>query len=162
MTKQLLAEIADEVLEFLSKRRSLELSTINLQGEPLASYAPFYRDEEGNFFILVSALAMHSANLENGPVSILVIADERDSKQIYARVRVGFQCQAREVSRDTDDFELLIDKLKIRHGSVIETLSSLSDFKLYKLIPESGRFIKGFGQAYEVNAQFTQVIPVDR
>jgi putative heme iron utilization protein len=162
MTKQLLTEIAEEALDFVSGQRSLQLSTVNLQGEPLASYAPFYRAGAGNYYILVSTLANHTENLQNGVASILVIADEQKSPQIFARVRLGFQCRPREVLREDSEFNDFIEKLKTRHGNVIDTLAALSDFKLYELTPVSGRYVKGFGQAYTVNAQLTQAIPVDR
>ena len=161
MTKQLLSEIADEALDFVSGQRSLQLSTINQQGEPLASYAPYYRAGTGCYYIFVSTLAVHTTNLQNGFASILVIADEQDSQQIFARVRLGFQCSPREVLREDNGFNELISKLKERHGNVIDTLSALSDFKLYELTPGSGRYVKGFGQAYVINAQLTQAVPVD-
>jgi putative heme iron utilization protein len=64
--------------------------------------------------------------------------------------------------REEKEFSEFIGKLKERHGNVIDTLSALSDFKLYELTPVSGRYVKGFGQAYKVDAQLTQAIPVDR
>ena len=162
MTKQLLNEIANEALEFVFTRRSLELSTVNTAGEPLASYAPFYRDNSGVFYIFVSTLSTHTANLANGLASILIVEDEQDSRQIYARVRLCFKCNTERVLPEIGEFREVLGKLKDKHGDVIDTLSSLSDFRLYKLNPLSGRYVKGFGQAYEINPELTRVIPIDR
>jgi putative heme iron utilization protein len=46
-----------------------------------------------------------------------------------------------------------VSALRIRHGALIETLTTLSDFRLFLLTPNSGRYIVGFGQAYELKAQ---------
>jgi putative heme iron utilization protein len=36
---------------------------------------------------------------------------------------------------------------------LIDTLTTLADFRLFLLAPNSGRYIVGFGQAYELKAQ---------
>jgi putative heme iron utilization protein len=48
--------------------------------------------------------------------------------------------------------------LRDRHGGLIDTLISLSDFRLFQLQPQSGRYIVGFGQAYELCAGSLVVI----
>lgn len=37
-----------------------------------------------------------------------------------------------------------------RFGEMAESLSKLNDFNLYKLVPDNGRYVKGFGQAFNV------------
>ncbi|QSR37037.1 heme utilization protein HutZ [Marinobacterium iners] len=46
--------------------------------------------------------------------------------------------------------------LSARLGSRIDNLSQLSDFKLFKLIPQSGRYVKGFGRAFTLEGAGTQ------
>ncbi len=167
MTKQLLLEIADEARKFIGSKRSLELATVTQDGQPLASYAPFYRSDSGIFYIFVSTLAAHTSNLDNANfdnriASILIIEDEKNTPQIYARARLSFQCITDEVPPGVSEFDEALGKLKEIHGAVITTLSSLADFRLFKLTPQSGRYIKGFGQAYEIDSLLTQVKPVAR
>lgn len=160
MTKQLLSEILEEAKKFLSNKLSLGISTISASGKPLASYAPFVRDDKGSFYIFVSTLANHTTNLSNGVASVLIIDDEKDTIQIYTRIRLCYQCNVEEISRQHKDFNVFIEMLKNRHGQVVDTLAELADFKLFRLNPDSGRFIKGFGQTYTIDATLTSIEPV--
>jgi putative heme iron utilization protein len=44
-----------------------------------------------------------------------------------------------------------IQAMQDAFGEVVGVLRSLSDFHLFVLRPESGRFIVGFGQAFSIN-----------
>ncbi len=41
--------------------------------------------------------------------------------------------------------------MKQRFGDIIDGLSSLEDFKMFRLKPIQGLFVKGFGQAFQVS-----------
>ena len=43
-----------------------------------------------------------------------------------------------------------IKALRDRQGALVETLTSLADFRLFLLVPQSGRYVVGFGKAYEL------------
>ena len=161
MTKQLLSEIAKQAQEFVSGRRSLTLSTVNASGEPLASYAPFFRSDNGDFYIFVSTLATHTANLDEQVVSIMIIEDEAQSQQIYARQRLYFQCNSSKTPRDSKDFGTALEGLKLHHGEIIDTLERLADFTMYRLTPCTGRYIRGFGQAYKIDPLLGQVMHLE-
>jgi putative heme iron utilization protein len=160
VTKQLLTEIAEEAASFVAGCRSLMLATTNDSGDPHASYTPFWRSVSGNYYIYVSTLSSHTANLENGRASILLIEDEREARQIFTRTRVGFQCDVVKIDRDSERYPEIISALGDVHGEIVNTLESLPDFMLFQLRPAKGRFIRGFGQAYEVDAAFTRVCPI--
>ena len=144
----------------MSGRRSLVLATIDPSGNPHASYAPFWRNPEGLLYIYVSNLSPHTRNLESGQASILLLEDEQDSRQIFARTRISFQCNVGEIEREGEPYHSVINALHDLHGEVIKTLETLPDFRLFELRPESGRFIRGFGQAYEIDAGLTSVVPI--
>ena len=144
----------------MESRRSLQLATISESRQPLSSYAPFYRSASGNFYILVSDLASHSSNLENGQASILLIEDEQDCRQIYARQRIQFLCQCEEISRESENLFTTSGQLRIRHGEIIDTLLCLSDFRMIRLIPLTGQYIRGFGQAYTINGSLDELTPI--
>ena len=151
--------VQDEIKQLLWGQRSLNLATVNARGMPLSSYAPYYRHETGDFYILVSTLTEHTLNLESGNVGILIIEDEQAGSQVYARVRLQFQCNSREIPRETDEFQRSANGLRRRHGGIIDTLLGLRDFRMFRLTPHRGRFIKGFGQAYRVNGLLTEIQP---
>ena len=50
----------------------------------------------------------------------------------------------------SDDWATGIDCLAGRFGKRIHDLSSLSDFKLFKLSPTEGRYVRGFAKAYQL------------
>ncbi|OLQ87653.1 heme utilization protein HutZ [Vibrio ponticus] len=140
-----------EIQEFRDSRKTLQLATISEQGIPNATYAPFAFDKRG-YYILVSDIAAHGKNLKtNRNVSILMIEDENESKQIYARKRLTFDTKAELVEKQTGDWHEGVHALRERFGEIIDNLSQLGDFNLYRLVPDSGRYVKGFGQAFEVS-----------
>ncbi|WGV26450.1 HugZ family protein [Halotia branconii] len=131
---------------------SVIISTINQQGTPNASYAPFVIDDAKNIYIYVSGLATHTQNIHANPqVSVLFIDDESKSKQIFARRRLSFDCTATLIERETETWNSIVDKFHQRFGEIIEMLRGLNDFRIFQLTPKSGRFVIGFGTAYQIN-----------
>ena len=120
---------------------------------PDASYAPFVIDDDKNIYIYVSGLATHTQNIHNHPfVSVLFIEDEVKTKQIFARRRLNFNCTANLVERETEKWQQIVDKFQIRFGELISTLRSLPDFRIFQLTPKNGRFVIGFGAAYNISS----------
>ncbi len=146
-----LAQAQADLDRLLETSRSLMLATVDEIGRPEASYAPFIRDEAGRLYVFVSALSRHTANLAaSRPLSVLIIEDERDSRQIFARLRVTYSCAVQAISRDADEWSGLIARLQDRFGEVVEVLQSLTDFTLFRITPLEGQLVRGFGQAYRV------------
>jgi putative heme iron utilization protein len=144
-------EAARGALARLRAARSLVLATLNEAGEPEASYAPFVIDEAGRFIVFVSRLSSHTANLlERGSASVLLIEDEADSAQIYARRRVSYRCNVERLDRAGKEGEVVLQGLAARHGEIIEVLRGLADFELVALRPRSGQLVVGFGRAYRL------------
>ncbi len=161
MTEEL-TELRKRASELVKRCKSLQLATVNHNGTPLASYAPFYRIDDGDYFIFVSTLSSHTGNLTTGTASILIIDDESRTSQIYARNRLGFNCNCQQVKPNESQYEQILEGLEKRHGTIIQTLRTLADFQLYRLCPEPGSFVIGFGQAYEVSPDlknFSHIVP---
>lgn len=138
----------------LNQSRSLILATVSPDGRPLASYAPFIVDDRRQFYILISQLAAHTANLrQTGQASIMLIEDEGVAAQIFARRRVTFQCQATLVARDSAEGEAVLTDYEARFGRMAGLLKSLPDFQLFRLAPQSGSLVLGFGQVYQINGE---------
>ncbi|GAB2656477.1 heme utilization protein HutZ [Vibrio panuliri] len=149
---RLQSRLGEEVQQFRDSRQTLQLATIDAQGMANASYAPFAFDRQG-YYILVSDIAAHGQNLKVNPnVSILMIEDETEAKQIYARKRLTFDTTAQLIERKSEQWHQGLAALDRRFGDIIASLSQLGDFNLYRLIPKSGRYVKGFGQAYDVSS----------
>ncbi len=134
--------------------QTLSISTITSEGKPNASYAPFIMDDEGSIYIFVSGLASHTQDLLANPIaSVLLMRDEQESRQIFARQRASYQCDVEVVSNEEADFAIMLDKLEERFGKVVELLRGLPDFILFRLRPYKGQFVMGFGKAYTLTGE---------
>ncbi len=148
MTNQTLEE---SFTNFKQSVKTLQLATLTPEGKPNASYSPFVIDEQGNFYIFVSQLASHTQDLLANPqASILLIQDEAESKQIFARRRISYQCDVEIVGDESSDYIPMLDALENRFGTIVELLRTLPDFILFRLKPTQGQYVKGFGKAYKL------------
>ncbi len=149
--ERLQGRLGPEIKEFRQERRTLQLATVDGEGRPNVSYAPFVQNQEG-YFVLISQIARHARNLlENPNVSLMMIEDEDTSKQLFARKRLTFDAVATVVERDTELWRQVVGQMKERFGEIIDGLSKLEDFVLFNLKAEQGLFVKGFGQAFQVS-----------
>ncbi|USD52061.1 heme utilization protein HutZ [Vibrio sp. SCSIO 43153] len=149
--ERLQGRLGPEIKEFRQERRTIQLATVDAEGRPNVSYAPFVQNQEG-YFVLISQIARHARNLlENPNVSLMMIEDEDSSKQLFARKRLTFDAVATVVERDTEMWQQVVGQMKDRFGEIIDGLSQLEDFVLFNLKAEQGLFVKGFGQAYQVS-----------
>ena len=143
--------IAPKVTELVANAKSVILGTLDAEGIPNSSYAPFVKINNV-FYILVSFMARHTKNLrDQKKISVMFIADESSSKQIYARERLTFDATTTQVARDSDEWNTIIAALKERHGKVVDVIAPMEDFILIGLHPSKGAYVNGFGSAYFVN-----------
>ncbi|ASJ72416.1 HugZ family protein [Granulosicoccus antarcticus] len=130
--------------------KSVLLATLGEDGEPHSGYTPFLLDE-GDVIIFVSQLALHTRDLlANGRASAMIISDEADSSQIFARTRVSYQCEAKVVRKEDEHYAPLLDRFEQQHGKMINLLRQLPDFVLFRLVPHRGQFVMGFGKAFKL------------
>ena len=144
--------VTPKVKELIERSKSLILATVDAEGNPNSSYAPFV--QVGNtFYILVSFMARHTKNLSEGrKTSIMFIEDESATKQVYARERLTVEVTTSQIERDTDDWNNVVGKLRERHGKIVDVLNEMTDFILIALHPVKGAYVNGFGSAYFVDA----------
>ncbi|MEO0868110.1 MAG: pyridoxamine 5'-phosphate oxidase family protein [Cyanobacteria bacterium J06642_11] len=139
--------------EFPNKFRSVILSTANTDGVPQASYAPFLIDDDKSIYIYISGLSAHTENLkQTSRASVLFIEDEAETKEIFARRRLTYDCIAAVLPRETGQWQTLIERFEQTFGGVIGLMKDLPDFQLFCLKPQSGQFVLGFGAAYRVDS----------
>lgn len=143
-------EILGELTALRESQSSVILATLGSGGYPEASYAPYVCDDWGNFYIFVSRLARHTGSLEaDRKASLLFIEPEHLARQIFARRRLTYRCDVQLVGCDTPEWRARISVMQSRFGAIVDSLSQLSDFQLFRLVPFAGRFVRGFGQAFQ-------------
>ena len=76
--ERLQGRLGPEIKEFRQERRTLQLATVDEEGRPNVSYAPFVQNQEG-YFVLISDIARHARNLKANPqVSLMMIGRRRE------------------------------------------------------------------------------------
>lgn len=129
------------------------MATLDAEGLPEASYAPFVWIDD-SCYLFLSLLARHTQNLNVNPsISLLLIEDQADARNQFARRRVIWQGQAEKIERDIDLFKAVMQGFRDRFGDFIDIIEPLQDFQLFKVTPKSGRFIRGFAQAFQLSGE---------
>lgn len=144
--------LGPEIQELKEQALTIMLSTVDKEGNPNVSYAPFVINN-GEYQVLISTIARHARNLLEVPkVSLMIIEDESKSRQIFARRRLSFDASVRVLERHSEEWEQAIAALKARQGNMIDELAKMKDFNLFCFKPQQGLFVKGFGQAFQVSS----------
>jgi putative heme iron utilization protein len=147
-----LDRIAEEARAFMAGFKTLLLATANADGKPLASYAPFVTGPDQSFYIYVSGLSQHTRDLdETRAASVLFIEDETHANQPFARKRLVLDCRVQPISRDSNEWHRVLDGFSETFGEVMKLLKPLADFKMFRLAPKQGMYVRGFGKAYRFN-----------
>jgi len=130
--------------------RIASLGTIH-DGEPnLAMVAVAVESDFSAFYIHVSKLGKHTADMEKDPhISLLLTEadDQRADPQTLARV--SLQGMAEMVARSALDY-LRIKALYLDRFPEAEKLFSLGDFNVWQIRPKGGRFVAGLGRAFNL------------
>jgi putative heme iron utilization protein len=82
---------------------------------------------------------------------VLLAEDEATAANPLARRRLTLACLATPVARDGGEFAPLVAQFRARFGATIDLLAAMPDFQLFRLTPQIGRLVIGFGQAFELN-----------
>src|SRR6476659_6180349 len=130
--------------------RVAALGTLH-DGEPnLAMVAYSFADDFSAFYVHVSKLGKHTTDMENDPrVSLLITEadDRRPDPQTLARVSI--RGTAEMLPRGDPGYAQVKNSYLERFPEA-EQLFSLGDFNLWKIIPKGGRFVAGFGRAFNL------------
>ncbi|RDU65127.1 HugZ family heme oxygenase [Helicobacter sp. MIT 14-3879] len=147
-----IAMVKEELETFIKGFASISMATISSDNKVMCSYAPLIQTEWGNY-IYISEVSEHYENIKNNPknIEIMFIEDESKASSIILRKRARFRSEASFISRG-EEFDKIFDEFELQHkeSSGIKTIRKMQDFHLIKLDFKNGRFVKGFGQAYDI------------
>ncbi|WP_391204058.1 HugZ family protein [Psychrobacillus sp. L4] len=152
----------EKYLKFVESRKNLILSLLDEEGKPFTSYAPFVK-KDGKLYIYISKIAEHYDLMEkNEFVNAFLLADESTTPNKFATERVRFICTPENIGNEGhDDIFALFNS---QHGEkMMEVLRGL-DFSLFELTPFQGRYVVGFGMAFDldINATVFNHVVVDK
>jgi len=142
-----------EAARLISAQSWFALATVDRNGLPSASYAPF-APVDGAFGMVVSRLAAHTINmLARRPASILVVDDDVPSRDAYARARFSVSVTASPNAAGSAKADAIWSALEARHGATVRTLRTLPDFEAISLEPQHGRLVLGFASAHDLGGE---------
>ncbi|ALV65705.1 HugZ family heme oxygenase [Campylobacter fetus] len=148
--KESTATVSKDMVDFIDGFNSVLISSLN-GDHCVCSYAPVVRDDN-DFYILISEVSEHFKSIKENSdkISIMFLEDESKAKTVFARKRASFRSKA--VFLD-DQKESLFSKFesKFSSESAIKMIKNMSDFHIIKIEITKGRFVKGFGAAYDTN-----------
>lgn len=154
--------ISDEIAQFKKEFGSILIASINKEGNAICSYAPLMQIEN-RAYIYISEVAEHFHSITANPskIEVMFLEDECKAKSVILRKRLKYRANARFIERNSEEFEKALNSLESAMGGAggIKTIRQMSDFHLIELQLGFGRFVKGFGQAYDIlpNGEIKQV-----
>ena len=119
--------------EFLEPLKSLTISSIDENGNPFSSYAPFVKYKH-KYYVYLSLMAKHSNNLTQNPkTSIFFCEDEKDCKNIFAKKRATLQCEVKRLEQNSNEEKEILEQFGLKFGNeMITMLKNLGDFYLFE------------------------------
>ena len=146
--------MAKNLNEFLEPIKSLTISSLDENGYPFSSYAPYVK-YNNKYYVYLSLMAKHSSNLtQNKIASIFFCEDEQDCKNIFAKKRVSIQCETLKLAQNTQNEKEILNEFKAKFGEeMVNMLKKMGDFYLFEFTPFYGEAVFGFGKAYNLGGE---------
>jgi putative heme iron utilization protein len=124
-----------------------------MAGEPYASLVLTACDQEGAPLLLISRLAQHTMNIEREPRVSLLFDGTGGLDEPLTGARVSVQGRAERLQ----DPQRLA-RYVARHPSA-ETYAGFADFGLFRIVPERGHLVAGFGRIHWVDDLLVPAAP---
>jgi heme iron utilization protein len=142
----------NSVFKLLSSRKTLVMATADKNGVPNVSYAPFVH-RAPPLYVYTSSRSRHTSNMmDTAKASVMFIEDEAWTRNFFARKRFTCQCVVELVGREITEWRTVMVLFKRKFGKVFDMVRPLPDFTLFRLTPDDGLYVRGFGQAFEISA----------
>lgn len=144
--------IKEELEEFMHGFKSICIASIAPNGTAVCSYAPLIQTN-GKYYIYISEVSEHFSSIHTNPnkIEIMFLQDEKEAPLIILRKRARFKSEATFIPRG-EEFDRIYDAFEAQneHNGPLKTIRKMLDFHLIELHLKTGRFVKGFGQAYDI------------
>ena len=136
--------------KLINNVKTIIIAVENLSEIPQIGYAPFvFRND--SFYIFSSELSPHiKLLLKSERASFMIIQDENESKNIWARMRIKFQGKIIKLTRENSIFNIICNEIETKHGKTMSLIKPFTDFHLIKIRPVDGVLVAGFGNAYSL------------
>ena len=107
-------------------------------------------DDLGGFLLHLSRLALHTRYLETNPRASLSFTElYRDTDDPQELARVSLQGYVETIGQDSAGFAAARERYLARFPAAAPTFE-FADFALMRFVPESARYVPGFGRVYRL------------
>jgi putative heme iron utilization protein len=121
-------------------------------GEPLASMVALVPEPaQGTFLLHLSHLALHTRYLLANPKAALALSepDAERARDPQTLARVSIQGHVEIIDRHSDDYALARTAYLAALPAAAPQFE-LADFYLMRFVPQTARFVPGFGRAHRL------------
>lgn len=135
-------------LNFIDSKHTAVLNFVNEEGKPFSSIIPFVK-KDNKLYIYISEVADHYRLTERSEfIDVMIHADESETKNAFATERVRLLCTPKKLGNEGHEeiFELFNTSF---NKNLMDMLRGL-DFSLFELDPIEGRYVVGFGLAFDL------------
>lgn len=115
-------------------------------GHPFGSIVPYLVEHDGSLLILISTLAEHTRNILHDP-RVSLVTHSQDNPDIQSQGRITVVGAAQPVAD-----KLQTGKRYLRYFPEAQNIFAMADFSFYRIVPQTLRFIGGFGRIHWVAA----------
>ena len=135
----------------LNSERVISLSLL-VEDKPYVSLLPFvFKQDLCSVFIQASDMARHTVGLFNdAPFTLLIHIPDKQGLNPMELPRVSLHGAVTKLVRDSEKYntakEIYVKKFN-EQGQFFD----FTDFNLYQLSIDGGRFVAGFGRIYDLN-----------
>ena len=137
-----------EISDFIGNFKSVIIGTVSEEGEPNASYAPFFK-YHGDSYLYVNETEAYFENFKkNGKASLLFIQDEGQAMVPSIRQRVTYNAEI-EFLEKNDYYNEILDEFQ-KNDFSIQMTRNVPVFHLVRAKLASGRYVKGPRQAFDI------------
>lgn len=160
MTKKIdIDKNKEKYLQFVEGRNNLILNLLDDEGKPFTSCAPFVKKDD-KLYIYISKVAEHYRYMDNNKwIDALLVADESSTPNAFATERARWSCIPENIGNE--GHEEIFELFNAQYGTkLLDVLRGL-DFSLFELTPTTGRYVVGFGMAFNTSISgdvFTHVV----
>jgi putative heme iron utilization protein len=102
------------------------------------------------FWVHLSRLAFHTQNiLQDTRVGLMIAEPDDGSRDPQTLARISIQCEARPLAKESQEFGEARSLYLARFPEAIGNFE-LGDFDLFRIEPQSARFVAGFGRIFNL------------
>lgn len=149
MTPPDIERAREQYHRFVASRRTATIATVAADGSPYTLHLPFAA-VRGDLYVYVSEVGDHYGYLSSvDRADVMLHADQGLSPNLFAVERARFACAVARVP-DEGHEDVFEELSRHKNASTVRLLRSL-DFHLFRLAPGNGRYIVGFGKAFDVS-----------